>query len=61
MDACVVVNPTLEAEEITGLTSVMEQLAITTATAIKTGEPLRYFVLSLEGHIANSPQEGDVH
>jgi hypothetical protein len=66
-DARIIDNPTPEAEEITGLTSVMEQLAITAATAIKTGEPsqqrqalLHDFVLSLQGHIENIPREDDV-
>jgi hypothetical protein len=42
-------------------------LAITTATAIKTGEPnqqptlLREFVLSLQGHIEDNNHEDDVH
>jgi hypothetical protein len=62
-----VIIPTSESEEITGLSNVMEQLAITTATAIRTSEPtqrqalLRDFVLSLQGHIDNNPREGDIH
>lgn len=66
-NARIVNEPTTVTEEITGLTNVLKQLAITTATAIKTGEPnqqptlLREFVLSLQGHIEDNNHEDDVH
>ncbi len=58
---------TSKAEETNGLASIMEQLAITTATTISTGEPsqrktlLHDFILSLQGHIEAANHEGDRH
>ena len=54
-------------EEANGLASIMQQLAITTATTINTGEPsqrktlLQDFLLSLQGHIESANHEGDRH
>ena len=60
---------TPKVEEINRLASILEQLAITTATAtaIKTGELsqqptlLHDFFLSLQGHIANTHHKADGH
>jgi hypothetical protein len=58
---------TSKAKETNGLASIMEQLAITTATTINTGEPsqrktlLHDFLLSLQGHIKAANHEGDRH
>jgi hypothetical protein len=54
-------------DEISDLASILEQLAITTATAINTGEPgqrqtlLRDFSLSLERHFGNTHHTNDGH
>jgi K+/H+ antiporter YhaU regulatory subunit KhtT len=66
-DARIVDTMTSKAKETNGLASIMEQLAITTATTINTGEPsqrktlLHDFLLSLQGHIKAANHEGDRH
>jgi K+/H+ antiporter YhaU regulatory subunit KhtT len=66
-DARIVDTTTSKAEETNGLASIMEQLAITTATTINTGEPsqrktlLHDFLLSLQGHIEAANHKGDRH
>jgi K+/H+ antiporter YhaU regulatory subunit KhtT len=59
---------TSKTEEANGLASIMEQLAITTATTtINSGEEsqrkalLNKFLLSLQGHIDAANHEGDRH
>jgi hypothetical protein len=58
---------TSKTEEANGLVSIMEQLAITTATTINSGEEsqrkalLNDFLLSLQGHIDAASHEGDGH
>jgi hypothetical protein len=66
-DARIIDNTTPKSEEVMGLATIMEQLAITAAIAIKTGEPsqrptlLRDFFLSLQGHIEDTPHKSDGH
>jgi hypothetical protein len=54
-------------DDISDLASILEQLAITTATAIKTGEPgqrqtlLRDFSLSLERHFGSAHHNSEGH
>ena len=64
-DARAINNTTSKTEETNGLAHIMEQLAITTATAITTAEPgqqqelLPIFFLSVRGHIEDTNHEGD--